>query len=403
MTALLDALLGERRLALTSPPLPLPGGARPRCFRAATADGPVHLKVFDEAEGARGELEGALLEQLGRAPATAPLVPRLLNDPGGAAVSAFGGARLLVTRWEDGAKRAWTAFDEDDWAALGDALGALHVELARCAAPRPLASAAARAASRDLDADRATLEAHRRAAVAPAPGAGAGGAAPPPAGPRAPHVVGPPRGHAPPAPPPPPGGAAARPRSAARPPRAAPRRGAGARAGGAGATAASPAFADAVETYFEDRRVLLDAAAPRAASLAAGAGEQAIHNDYNQHNYLFRPGAPPLVCDWERAALAPPELEVVRTLSVAAIALPARASRFVEAYRLRRPLSRAGLRFGVAAVLADHATKHWPTEAWLAGEPWATVHFEEHLGIVRTLTAGRGELERFHAEAAGRC
>ena len=341
MTALLDALLGERRLALTSPPLPLPGGARPRCFRAATADGPVHLKVFDEAEGARGELEGALLEQLGRAPATAPLVPRLLNDPGGAAVSAFGGARLLVTRWEDGAKRAWTAFDEDDWAALGDALGALHVELARCAAPRPLASAAARAASRDLDADRATLEAHRRAAVA--------------------------------------------------------------RARGAGSPAASPAFADAVETYFEDRRVLLDAAAPRAASLAAGAGEQAIHNDYNQHNYLFRPGAPPLVCDWERAALAPPELEVVRTLSVAAIALPARASRFVEAYRLRRPLSRAGLRFGVAAVLADHATKHWPTEAWLAGEPWATVHFEEHLGIVRTLTAGRGELERFHAEAAGRC
>lgn len=300
----------------------------------------MHLKVFDGAEGALGELEGALLEQLGRAKATAPLVPRLVKDPCGAAVSAHGNARLLVTRWEDGAKRAWTAFDDDDWAALGDALGALHFELARSSLPRPLASSAARAASRDLDAERRALEAHRRAALA--------------------------------------------------------------RARRADAALTSPA-AEAIATYFEDRRVLLEDAAPRASAFAGSAGEQAIHNDYNQHNYLFRAGAPPLVCDWERAALAPPELEVVRTLSVAAIVTPARAARFVDAYRRRRPLSRAGLRFGVAAVLADHAAKHWPTEAWLAGEAWATVHFEEHLGIVRTLTAGRGELERFHAEVADRC
>jgi len=151
--------------------------------------------------------------------------------------------------------------------------------------------------------------------------------------------------------------------------------------------------------YFAERRRLLDERGPRVsgARLLRG-GEQPIHNDYNQHNYLFSDGERPLIVDWEKAIAASREFEVVRCLSLVPLTAPALAHAFLDGYRVCEPLDRDALGHAVDLCFVEHALKHWPTQAWLRGEPWAEMHFREHHAVLATLTGGRDTLDRFYAQ-----
>jgi Ser/Thr protein kinase RdoA (MazF antagonist) len=115
----------------------------------------------------------------------------------------------------------------------------------------------------------------------------------------------------------------------------------------------------AVASYLDTQMALLDRVGERAVRPPPVA-EGVIHNDYNQYNYLFDGTLPPIILDWEGAAIAPREYEVVRCLNHLPVVAPAHATAFVEGYRSRRPLDRAGLRWGLDRALLDHALKLWP-------------------------------------------
>jgi Ser/Thr protein kinase RdoA (MazF antagonist) len=154
-----------------------------------------------------------------------------------------------------------------------------------------------------------------------------------------------------------------------------------------------------VNRYFAQRRLLLDERGPRAsAAPPAGFSEQPIHNDYNQHNYLFSDGQRPLIVDWEKALLASREFEVVRCLSLVPLTAPVLAHAFLDGYRACEPLDRDLLAHAVDLCFVEHALKHWSTRAWLRGEPWAESHFHEHFDVLAALTDGRHALDRFYAD-----
>jgi Ser/Thr protein kinase RdoA (MazF antagonist) len=164
----------------------------------------------------------------------------------------------------------------------------------------------------------------------------------------------------------------------------------------AAALAREPGRREEAARYFERRRSLLVERGPRVlAEVCLALGEEPIHNDFNQHNYVFRAGAPPLITDWERALLAPAEYEVVRCLSLVPIADPDAARGFVAAYREQAPLRPSGLRFAVDACYVEHAVKHWPVEAWLRDEAWAEPHYHQHFDVVAELAGSRDVLDAF--------
>ncbi len=146
---------------------------------------------------------------------------------------------------------------------------------------------------------------------------------------------------------------------------------------------------------FEDRQGLLLECA-QGWVWPEGSG-QIVHNDFNQHNFLFAGEDLEriVVLDWERAAVAPAEFEVVRCLNLLPLVDPAGAGAFLGAYLDAAPLDRGLLGAMVDVCLIDHAIKHWPTLAWIEGQAWAEAHFEEHFEIVRILRRGRGALRRF--------
>jgi Ser/Thr protein kinase RdoA (MazF antagonist) len=153
--------------------------------------------------------------------------------------------------------------------------------------------------------------------------------------------------------------------------------------------------AEALRRYFDARQLLLDERATRACAGLPDDPERPIHNDYNQYNYVFRPDAPPLILDWERAIGAPREYEVVRCLNHLPLVAPVAARRFVDGYRALRALDAARLAWAVDAALADHAVKHWPVDAWLAAGAGAAARLDANVEVTTALADGRAELARF--------
>jgi len=146
-----------------------------------------------------------------------------------------------------------------------------------------------------------------------------------------------------------------------------------------------------IASYLDARLELLDRFGERALRPAPGV-ERPIHNDYNQHNYLFDGRMPPIILDWEGAIAALREYEVVRCMNHLPLVAPAHASAFVDGYRSVIRLDTAALRWAVDRSLFEHAVKSWPldnlprTEQALAGS----------MDVVQTLRAGVTELERFY-------
>jgi Ser/Thr protein kinase RdoA (MazF antagonist) len=140
--------------------------------------------------------------------------------------------------------------------------------------------------------------------------------------------------------------------------------------------------------YFDARLALLDRFGERGAKPPPG-DERAIHNDYNQHNYLFDGELPPIILDWEGAIAALREYEVVRCLNHLPLVAPAHATAFVDGYRGVRPLERDALRWAVDRSLLEHAVKSWPLDRpsgrALAGST----------EVLHALHDGVGALERF--------
>jgi Ser/Thr protein kinase RdoA (MazF antagonist) len=144
----------------------------------------------------------------------------------------------------------------------------------------------------------------------------------------------------------------------------------------------------AIARYLDERLALLDRFGERGMRPAAGV-EKPIHNDYNQHNYLFDGTLPPLVLDWEGAIAALREYEVVRCLNHLPLVAPTHASAFVEGYRSVRTLDRAALRWAVDRSLLEHAVKSWPLERGAADA------LAGSMDVVHALHDGVSELERF--------
>ncbi|MBL4632573.1 MAG: phosphotransferase [Kofleriaceae bacterium] len=100
------------------------------------------------------------------------------------------------------------------------------------------------------------------------------------------------------------------------------------------------------------------------------AGEdQLIHNDYNVHNYIFGSDGKLSVIDWDRSVVAPREYEVVRCLNHLPLRSPSLASAFLTGYSEVLRLDAGRLEWAVHAAMVSHASKHWPTELALAGDP----------------------------------
>jgi Ser/Thr protein kinase RdoA (MazF antagonist) len=151
----------------------------------------------------------------------------------------------------------------------------------------------------------------------------------------------------------------------------------------------------------DDRAILLERHANRCQSALPDGEIAPIHNDYNVHNFLFdHEGAPtptptPVVLDWERAARAPRELEVIRCLSHLPWVAPASAWAFVDGYLERRALDPERIAWSVDASIRAHALKHWPVELWLDGAPGAVERLAGNAEIVCALVEGQHRLEAF--------
>ncbi|MBI5517610.1 MAG: phosphotransferase [Deltaproteobacteria bacterium] len=147
----------------------------------------------------------------------------------------------------------------------------------------------------------------------------------------------------------------------------------------------------------EARSALLEAHGARARDrFPTGSDARPGHNDYNQHNYLFPARGGVLILDWERALGVPREYEVVRSLHHLPWAAPARARRFWDAYRAVRSLDPQRLPWALDAALTEHATKHWPVEKWLRGDPGSAERLAALAPVVTALKAHTDTLRRFY-------
>lgn len=155
-----------------------------------------------------------------------------------------------------------------------------------------------------------------------------------------------------------------------------------------------PERGGAIARYLDARLAFLDACGERGLRPAPGV-ELPIHNDYNQHNYLFDGALPPVIIDWEAAILSLREYEVVRCLNHLPIVAPPHATAFLEGYRDRRPLDRERLRWAVDRALLEHAVKSWPVERWLADLPGADASLSGSMEVFGALSTHTAQLEAF--------
>lgn len=152
-------------------------------------------------------------------------------------------------------------------------------------------------------------------------------------------------------------------------------------------------------TYLAACRRMLDACYPGAiAAFPVDDAQRPIHNDYNQHNYLFDGTLPPRIIDWEASIGAPREFEVVRCLNHLPLQAPALARSFLDAYQTVRPLYAARMRWAVDTSCLMHATKHWVLDGWLDGRPGFDQRLLGAMDMVSMLAAGRDELAAFFAD-----
>jgi Ser/Thr protein kinase RdoA (MazF antagonist) len=168
----------------------------------------------------------------------------------------------------------------------------------------------------------------------------------------------------------------------------------------AGARAKDPARGELIGRYLDARLALLDGYGLRGSRSPPGA-ELPIHNDYNQHNYLFDGKLPPVILDWEGAIAATREYEVVRCLNHLPLVAPTHAAAFVAGYRQRRPLEPEGLRWAIDRSLVEHALKSWPLERWLADLPGADAALFGSIEVLQVLSAGVPQLAAFFGVDAG--
>jgi Ser/Thr protein kinase RdoA (MazF antagonist) len=165
------------------------------------------------------------------------------------------------------------------------------------------------------------------------------------------------------------------------------------------ARAKDPARGD-IGRYLDARLALLDARGLRGLRAPPGV-ELPIHNDYNQHNYLFDGTLPPLILDWEGAIAATREYEVVRCLNHLPLVAPAHATAFLAGYRERRPLDPEGLPWAIDRSLLEHALKSWPLDRWLADVPGADAALAGSMEVLHALSAGIAQLAAFFGVEAG--
>jgi aminoglycoside phosphotransferase (APT) family kinase protein len=152
----------------------------------------------------------------------------------------------------------------------------------------------------------------------------------------------------------------------------------------------------------DDRTALFDLHAHACQAAAPIADDRPIHNDYNVHNYLFHDDGAPTILDWERAVLAPRELEVCRCLAHLPLVAPASAWALVEGYLSLRALDPDLVPWAMQACALIHALKHWPVEPALAGAPGAAERIAGMAEIVRAFVEGCPRLEAFTAELCAR-
>ena len=163
--------------------------------------------------------------------------------------------------------------------------------------------------------------------------------------------------------------------------------------------AKDPSRAQRLGQYFDDQRALFDACFA-GASRAPRVVEQPIHNDYNQHNYLFDGRLPPIILDWDRAIAAPREYEVARCLNHLPIVNAPSATAFIDGYRAVLPLRPAVLDWAVDAALLEHALKRWPVERWLQGLPGSDGMLDAVVAMVRILAGELPRLRAFYASVS---
>ncbi len=294
------------------------GEASENVVHVGSDAGELAVKVFAAADSETAGREAALL--LALAPPDARYrVQTLVPTSGGELFAHTSDGAILVTRWHQAEKKAYTSIVEAEWRVLGSELAALHTRLDDFTGTLPRASEIVI----DLDAERAAIEAARSRA-----------------------------------------------------------------------TAKDPARAPIFCRYLDARRSLLDARGARGLR-APTVPELPIHNDYNQHNYLFDGRLPPIILDWEGAIAAPREYEVVRCMNHLPLVAAAHASAFVSGYRSVRDLDPIGLRWAVDRSLLEHAVKSWPLERWLAGLPGAERALAGSMEVLQALHDGVAALERF--------
>lgn len=168
------------------------------------------------------------------------------------------------------------------------------------------------------------------------------------------------------------------------------------------AAACSHPHAPLLRRMLDDRTALFDLHAHACQATAPTGRDHPIHNDYNVHNYLFHAHGAPTILDWERAILAPRELEVCRSLAHLPLVAPASAWAFVEGYLSLRALDPERLPWAMQACALVHARKHWPVEPALAGVPGAAERIAGMAEIVRSFVEGRPRLAAFTAELCAR-
>lgn len=148
------------------------------------------------------------------------------------------------------------------------------------------------------------------------------------------------------------------------------------------------------DSFFDARALLLRERGTRCRDHIID-GWTPIHNDYNENNYLFTVGLPPLIIDWDRAIIGIREYEVVRCLNHLPLLAPHLALAFIDGYRARHPLRGEALAWSVDASFVSHALKHWPVGLCLRGEDGARDRLVAMAEMVDVLLRRRRELDSF--------
>ncbi|KFG92447.1 aminoglycoside phosphotransferase [Burkholderia paludis] len=123
--------------------------------------------------------------------------------------------------------------------------------------------------------------------------------------------------------------------------------------------------------------------------------QHAIHNDYNQFNYLFTGTLPPLILDWEASIGAPREYELVRCLNHLPLEAPQMAEAFVLAYRQVRPVNPAHIGWAVDAACLQHALKLWVVQGWLDDPSRFAAHLDGAVTMASAMADARDRLVAF--------